>query len=121
MSEGGPNHSRTPQAQEEMRHFTVVERDMVVEEFAHLAESVGFVETLVAIYAGIPYLVPARRFTEELADGTTARLAALAFLENHRLIVLVKHGESELTSRSPTGLAARLTVEEVDGLHPRGE
>jgi len=115
MAEGGPHHSRTPQAQEEMRNFTVVERDMVVEDFAALAAEVGFVDTLVAIYAGIPHLVPAAQFTEELQNGATARHAAIAFLDNHRLIALDKGGEAELTSRSPVGLAAAIRLESVDG------
>lgn len=119
LAEGGPNHSRTPQAQEEMRHFTVVERDMVVEEFAVLAASVGFGETLVGIYAGLPRLVPAARFTEELANGRVAGQVVRSFLDNHRLIVLSKPGQANLTSRGPNGLRAELVIEETDGLRFR--
>ena len=34
LAESGPDHSRTAQAQSEMRNFTVVERDVVVEDLA---------------------------------------------------------------------------------------
>jgi len=113
LAEGGPNHSRTSQAQYEMRNFTVVERDMVVEEFAVLANSCGFADVKVGIYSGAPVLVAAADFTELLRDGAVASDAARQFLDNHRLIVLRKSGRSELTSRRPDGLLATLAVESV--------
>ena len=69
LAESGPDHSRTAQAQSEMRNFTVVERDVVVEDLAKLATAAGFANTTVGIYGGLPFLVPAERFAEELAIG----------------------------------------------------
>jgi ubiquinone/menaquinone biosynthesis C-methylase UbiE len=115
LAEGGPHHSRTQQAQEEMRNFTVVERDMVVEDFAALATAVGFGPTTVGIYAGIPHLVPAETFSADLASGEVAKAAAISFLDNHRLVVLSKPGQRSLTSRGLDGLGGTIEAEHLGG------
>ncbi|MCU1393884.1 MAG: hypothetical protein JWM34_2312 [Ilumatobacteraceae bacterium] len=115
LAEGGPDHSRTPQSQMEMRNFTVLERDVVVEELAQLATSAGFGETTVGIYAGLPFLVPAERFATELQSGEVARAAVETFLDNHRLIALTKPGTAPFTSRRVDGLRADIAVEDLGG------
>jgi SAM-dependent methyltransferase len=116
LAEGGPNHSRTAQAQYEMRNFTVVERDMIVEEFSVLAESCGFIDVKVGIYSGAPVLVAASDFTEALHEGAVASSAARQFLENHRLIVMRRAGQLAQTSRRAEGLMASIVVERLGAL-----
>jgi 2-polyprenyl-3-methyl-5-hydroxy-6-metoxy-1,4-benzoquinol methylase len=114
LAESGPHHSRTAQAQAEMRAHAVVERDIVVEDLAHVARAAGFEEVLVAIYAGVPHLVPSSDFQKKLNRGRVAADAARAFLENHRLLVLRKAGEEILDSRRIDALAGDLSVRITD-------
>jgi SAM-dependent methyltransferase len=115
FAEGGPNHSRYPQSQAEMRDHVVVERDIRVDVFDAEARAAGFGETTVGIYAGVPFLVPADRYVAELAGDATAGAAARHFHENHTLLVLEKHGFEERTSAGTEGLAAAIEVTERDG------
>ena len=110
MAEGGPNHSRTPQSQSEMRSYQVVERDIVVHEFAIEAEAAGFADTLVGIYAASPAFVPADIFEDELTAGRVAADAARSFMDNHRLLRLSKAGTIASDSRSASALWADLEV-----------
>ena len=62
MSEPGPEHSRSPQSQTEMRNFRVVERDIVIEELAPQARAMGFDAVEVGVYLGLPHFVDAAAF-----------------------------------------------------------
>jgi ubiquinone/menaquinone biosynthesis C-methylase UbiE len=114
LAEGGPNHSKMAQSQYEMRNFEVVERDLVVDDFARLADAAGFADTRVGLYSGLPWLIPAEEFAHELETGLTVATASRTFLENHRLVVLLKTGTSQLTSRGAAGLSAHIAVEMFD-------
>lgn len=115
MVEPGPEHSRSQQSQDEMRRFTVVERDIEVVEIARIARHVGFNEVRVGIYAGIPWLVSADEFDSHLEEGTVAVDASRHFLQNHRLLVFDKEGPSKNDSRN-SPLFARLSAKHL-GMH----
>jgi 2-polyprenyl-3-methyl-5-hydroxy-6-metoxy-1,4-benzoquinol methylase len=110
MSEGGPEHSRQPQSQVEMRNFSVVERDVVVESLSEQAQSVGFEEARVGLYSGIPAMVSASEFTDALEAGQVAAQAAVTFLHNHRLISLRKPGNAQVDSRDASALRAEIQL-----------
>jgi SAM-dependent methyltransferase len=120
FAEPGPLHSRTPQAQSEMRHFKVVERDIVVEQIDIEAREIGFAGTAVAIYNSIPVLVPAAEFGEVLANRPDVSAdATRAFLTNHRLVVLRMPGTSVAESNRRGGLRGEVTILSLEQGHGR--
>jgi ubiquinone/menaquinone biosynthesis C-methylase UbiE len=115
MSEPGPRHSRTPQAQAEMRNHHVVERDIIADEIAADARSAGFARAEVGVYCGLPKFVDAQVFDESIGhDSTLPNDITRAYLENRRLILLRKGGTPQIDSRQRFGLAASLDVQ-IDG------
>ena len=116
LAEPGPAHSRSAQAQAEMRSAQVVERDIVVEDLAEQAVTAGFDRVDVGIYAGAPELVDASSFERHLRDGEIAARRARVFMENHRLLVLHMAGVEQRTSRSTAGLSAHIDVKMRDRL-----
>src|SRR5205085_2703806 len=58
FADGGPDHSRSPQSQWEMRNFVVVERDTDPERVAEMASAVGFADVLLGAYSPTPVLIP---------------------------------------------------------------
>lgn len=57
FSEPGPNHSRDPQSQHEMRRYGVPELDLVIEDVWDAARSAGFSDLSVALFAPSPQWV----------------------------------------------------------------
>jgi hypothetical protein len=117
LMEPGPQHSRFPQSQYEMRNFGVVERDIVIEDVASDARASGFSSVEVAVFAGIPSFVGAADFDAEIATGSEApgRIMRTA-LVNRRLIRLRAPGEARLDSRTRHELSGAIDVQLVDGV-----
>jgi SAM-dependent methyltransferase len=81
FSEPGPNHSRDPQSQHEMRRYGVPERDLVIEDVWGWAAEAGFSDLSLAVFAPAPQWVPISVFDDFLAAASppvTARLASRA-------------------------------------------
>lgn len=115
FAEPGPGHSQIPQSQLEMRNYTAVERDIVMEVIEAEAHAVGFRDVQVAIYNPRPVFVDVAQFDAELRDGAQARARdAELFLENHRLFVLHRPGVSFVDSRRRWNLRAGIQVELFD-------
>lgn len=116
MVEPGPNHSRGPQAQAEMRHFRVIERDIVVGEIAAQARAGGFESVDVGVFAGLPRFVDVDSFPSATGpESTVPGDITREFLENRRLLRLRKAGAAVIDSRDRTALAGRLEVTVTDG------
>jgi SAM-dependent methyltransferase len=115
FSEPGPCHSQIPQSQLEMRNFTSVERDIVMEVIESEARAVGFRDVQVAIYNPRPVFVDVADFQAALGAGAEQRaLDTEVFLANHRLFVLHKPGVSVVDSRRRWSLCAGIHVELFD-------
>jgi SAM-dependent methyltransferase len=111
LVEPGPNHSKSPQSQFEMRNFRVVERDIIVEDIAAQALAAGFESAQVGVYCGLPRFVDANSFgTSISSDSPLPNEMTRGFLENRRLIKLGKPGTRVVDSRTRSGLLANLEV-----------
>lgn len=119
--EAGPNHSRTPQSQFEMRQFDVIEGDIVVEDLFAEAQRVGFSKAQLALYAAYPAMVDLDQHNAFLADeGVGAQLLvqqARLECDNRRVFFLHKGDTSVTDSRTALGLLAGLDLSAkiVDG------
>jgi 2-polyprenyl-3-methyl-5-hydroxy-6-metoxy-1,4-benzoquinol methylase len=142
--EPGPNHSRFPKSQMEMRTYGVIERDIVMKDVAELAATIGFCPPQMA------YFMPRALWTDlleferliatpslanlilEVADRflpgvrkpeTRLRAHARPWFENKRVFLLQKPGAVERDSRQLVGLAAQIDVSDLarssDGISGR--
>lgn len=118
FSEPGPNHSKLPNSQYEMRTFGVIENDIDVAWIANVARAIGFDEPVLN-YATSPKLMGLLEFdaiTSGDADANQAKQlldSDAGFHENYRCFYLTKPGAPRVPSDSRTraGLACSLTVE----------
>jgi hypothetical protein len=112
MSEPGPAHSRSTGAQAEMRSFRVVERDIIVEEIASQARTVGFDSVEVAVYCGLPQFVNADGFSAAIDPASPlANQLTRTYLANRRLIRLRKAGQGVIDSLRRNALSGSLRVD----------
>jgi SAM-dependent methyltransferase len=112
MSEPGPEHSRLPQSQSEMRNFKVVERDIVLDEITEQAGAAGFDRVEVGIYSGWPSFVPPDGFSGALAaDSPLPSEMVRSYLSNRRLLRLHMPGSGRPDSRRREALAGRVEVQ----------
>ncbi|HEX8176597.1 MAG TPA: methyltransferase domain-containing protein [Pyrinomonadaceae bacterium] len=113
FSEPGPNHSRTPQAQYEMRMNRVIENDIDVREIWKMASAAGFTDMKLSIFSPKIFLLSPDEFDEFMnEDGTGARYASetRAFMQHHRIFFLHKGEAQALDSRQRSGLSAEISV-----------
>ena len=99
-----------------MRHFRVIERDIVVGEIAAQARAGGFESVDVGVFAGLPRFVDVDSFPSATGpESTVPGDITREFLENRRLLRLRKAGAAVIDSRDRTALAGRLEVTVTDG------
>ncbi len=123
FAEPGPNHSRTPQSQFEMRTYRVLENDVDISAIWEAATAAGFVDLQMAAYNIPPFHVSLAEYEELLAGGHTfARWAESTrdFLTGVRSFFLRTSGTGEIDSRSGKGLQATIEAE-VAGEVRRGQ
>src|SRR3984957_2933185 len=103
FSEPGPNHSKDPQSQHEMRRYMVPERDLVIEDVWRWASESGFSDLSLAVFAPAPQWVPITAFEDFLAPARSDTASSHA-------------------GRSHTGptLTARVANRAAHSLRPRG-
>lgn len=114
FSEPGPEHSRSPQSQYEMRTFGVVENDVDVDEIARLAREVGFADLALAAYSAPGVLVSWDEYCEILEGrGAIDHFAELSrrFLAERRTFFLYKGPRPVSAAEYRAGLLANLSVE----------
>jgi len=104
--EPGPNHSRHPQSQAEMRQYGVIERDIDIGRIWNSAQQAGFIDIKLARYLPEPSLVGLGEFDAMLAGPTTLDLGTA--YANVRPFFLYKAGSRDLDSRFGRGLVARI-------------
>jgi SAM-dependent methyltransferase len=113
FSEPGPEHSRTPQSQYEMRTFGVVENDVRIEEIWDTARAVGFTDVRLALFSVPGMLVSWPEYIEFLAQGDPSlRFGALSrrFMAERRTFFLYKGTPPVSAAEYRAGLRAVLAV-----------
>jgi ubiquinone/menaquinone biosynthesis C-methylase UbiE len=113
FSEPGPNHSKFPPSQHEMRHFRVVENDIDVREIWDYAQKAGFTRIELSIFNALPFRVGLSDFEEFFSGHATKDRyveTTRAALLNRRIFFLYKGDASLVDSRQRAGLVAELSI-----------
>ncbi|HUK34509.1 MAG TPA: class I SAM-dependent methyltransferase, partial [Vicinamibacterales bacterium] len=107
FSEPGEGHSRTAQAQYEMRNYTVIENDIVIEDIERWALEAGFSRLVLAVVDPRSYCLSWRDYSDLIAGGIAAERYVDSIREaaaNRRLFFLHKPGDTQADSRQRRGL-----------------
>lgn len=113
FSEPGPEHSKSPQSQYEMRMYKVVENDIVIQGIWEMAQRAGFTDVKLAVYNPILFTVSLKEFEEYLDGGAANQRYAdetRNFMRGHRVFFLSKGEAKAPDSRQRAGLLAQLKV-----------
>jgi glycosyltransferase involved in cell wall biosynthesis/SAM-dependent methyltransferase len=125
FSEPGPEHSKTPQSQYEMRTNRLIENDIDMAEIWADAQAAGFTDLRLALFNPEPALLPLDQFEAHLngADSGEQYMAATRAEMQHRRVFFLFKGESSapLDSRQREGLIAELKIEAVSSSIKSGE
>jgi len=116
FSEPGPNHSKTPQSQAEMKNHLLVENDIVLEELWPLAKEAGFTELKVAVFNTAPFHLDLEEYNKLTRKASSRPLRAFAEkvrrqAGDRRLFFLHKGGTPVADSRNRAGLLGEVRVE----------
>ncbi|HET8796896.1 MAG TPA: methyltransferase domain-containing protein, partial [Thermoanaerobaculia bacterium] len=114
FAEPGPDHSRRPPSQAEMRTYGVVENDVDIHAIWRTASSAGFSEIRLAAFHVPPFHVDLDRYVELLRGGESYLRWAEStrgFLKDVRNFFLRREGAVRADSRRADGLMAGLEVE----------
>ena len=117
FQEPGPNHSKTAQAQYEMRNFTVVENDIVMRDIEGWAKEAGFTDLELAVFTTESFRLPIDGYEDFLAHGETVDRwyeHACRFVANRRIFFLSKGPKAAADSREQSWLTAALHVDVDD-------
>ncbi len=113
FSEPGSWHSQSAQAQYEMRHFTVVENDIVIDDIERWALAVGFSRLEMLLFDSRSYRLSWADYSN-LIDGGIAADQYVDFARQaaatRRAFVLYKSGTAVADSRQRQGLMAVVRV-----------
>lgn len=115
FSEPGPDHSKTPQSQYEMRTNRLIENDVIVSEIWRDAQAAGFTDLRLALFNPAPALLPLDHFDAYLSGENSGEqfVAQTRDEMRHRRVFFLFKGESvtPADSRQREGLTADLKVE----------
>ncbi len=118
FSEPGAGHSRSQQSQYEMRHFKVVENDIVMEDVERWSLDAGFTSLRLAVFDTRPYLVTWTEY-QDIIDGGIAGLRYEDYVRHaardRRAFFLYKEGAVAPDSRRRPGLngVVRVALDEA--------
>lgn len=124
FAEPGPEHSLQPQSQYEMRHFGVLESDVVIERVWDRAREVGFADLRLCLLDSSPQWVDLPTFQDVLsgrADGSVFPEPTRAAIGDRRMFVLRRDGVETPDSRAADGLAADVVLSDVDATAGDGD
>ena len=115
FSEPGPEHSKAPQSQYEMRTNRVIENDINVREIWSEARAAGFTDIKLALFNPNPFVLPLEEFEAYLAgqDSGEPYLVETRHQMQHRRLFFLYKGvaSAPADSRQREGLMAELRVE----------
>ena len=113
FSEPGRHHSKGARSQYEMKNYTAIENDVVMEDVWRWARDAGFADLELAVFSNDSYRVPLQEF-EEITRGGRAldRYAGRVrvFLQGHQTFFLRKGGQAAQDSRERAGLKGEITI-----------
>jgi ubiquinone/menaquinone biosynthesis C-methylase UbiE len=113
FAEPGPEHSRSPRSQYEMRTFKVVENDVNVREIWQHAQAAGFTQIKLALFNVPPFHLELAEFEDFLQNGAAGQRFAEAvsgFMQSERNFFLYKGEPPATDSRYRAGLSAQIAV-----------
>ncbi|HEV7857838.1 MAG TPA: methyltransferase domain-containing protein [Pyrinomonadaceae bacterium] len=113
FAEPGPEHSKSPQSQYEMKTFKVVENDVNIHEIWMDAQAAGFTKMKLALFNVPPFHLEMEEFEDFLQNGPASGRFAEAvsgFMQNQRNFFLYKGEPATTDSRFRTGLSALITI-----------
>jgi len=113
FSEPGPHHSKGSRSQYEMKNYTALERDVVMNDVWKWARAAGFQNLELAIFNTESHRVPLDDFEDALRGGRALNKYAdrvRVFLRGHQTFFLTKSGAGPKDSRERTGLKGEITV-----------
>jgi SAM-dependent methyltransferase len=113
FAEPGPEHSKSPLSQYEMRTFKVIENDINIRAIWHDAKLAGFTDIKLAVFNVPPVHMELREFEDFLAGGKTTRdyvKTTRGFLQNQRNFFLYKGKPPRSDSRLRAGLTAQIKI-----------
>ena len=113
FSEPGRHHSKGSRSQYEMKNYTAIENDVVMEDVWRWARAAGFADLELAVFSTESYRVPLQEFEEVTRGGRAlARYAerVRVFLHGHQTFFLTKGGGSAKDSRHREGLKGEIAV-----------
>lgn len=117
FSEPGPNHSKSPQSQYEMRTNKLIENDVDLNEIWMAAQAAGFTDIKVALFNPKPLLEPLGQFDEYVSGAGNGEdfIADTRNEMQYRRVFFLFKGDASLPddSRRREGLRAVLQVEPV--------
>ena len=115
FSEPGPDHSKSPQSQYEMRTNRLIENDIEMNEIWQDAQAAGFTDLRLALFKPEPALLPLDQFDAYLNGENSGEEYVAQTREEmrHRRLFFLFKGESSAPpdSRQRVGLVAELKVE----------
>lgn len=116
FSEPGPEHSKTPQSQLEMKNHRLIQNDTVLEEIWPWAEEAGFTDINVAVFNTTPFSLGLKAFNTLLRKKGSKPLKAYAEhvrrrAADRRLFFLQKGEPAMPDSRDRACLRCELSVE----------
>jgi hypothetical protein len=124
FGEPGPNHSRNPKSQYEMKNYTVIENDIRMRDIAKWARLAEFEPPELAVFSTAPFHVGIDDY-ERILAGRSAGYRFLysrrTFLERRRIFFLRKAGVESVDSRTIDGLGADIAVTVGDGPYERDQ
>ena len=98
FSEPGRHHSKGARSQYEMKNYTAIENDVVMEDVWTWARAAGFAELELAVFSTESYRVPLKEFEEATRGGRALDRYAervRVFLHGHQTFFLRKSGGRE--------------------------
>lgn len=113
FSEPGPHHSKTAQSQFEMKNYTVIENDILMDDIWRWARACGFTRLDLALFSAQPFRVSLTDYQDFLAGGATATAYGdhvRDFANGRRNFFLTKGQPARPDSRDRQGLAGEIEV-----------
>jgi SAM-dependent methyltransferase len=113
FSEPGRHHSKGSRSQYEMKNYTALERDVVMNDVWRWARAAGFQNLELAIFNTESHRVPLDEFEDALHGGRALNKYAdrvRVFLRGHQTFFLTKGGGGPRDSRERNGLKGEISV-----------
>jgi SAM-dependent methyltransferase len=109
FAEPGPNHSKTPEAQLEMRNCRVIENDVQLSKVLQNSYRHGFTDMKVAVYMINPPLIPLNTMNAYLVKPDALVQSISERVTNFPIFFLYKGNPAIRDSRRSDGLCAKLS------------